>query len=345
MLILDKEQLKTFYSEKRKWQGIPGIEITKAGRIFATFYSGGATEQLGNYCVLIYSDDDGKSFSEPIAVMYFGEDHRAYDPCIWIDPLGRLWFICSVMPNHAVWASICNDPDGDLLAWSTPRIIGHDVMMNKPTVLESGEWLFPIAVWKEGITAVKDIYTTEESKRSFVYKSIDNGDTFELIGGADVPERAFDEHMILEMKDHSLMMLVRTFYGIGKSYSYDKGVTWTPGEDSGIKGPCSRFFIRRLSSGNVLLINHHNYTGRNNLTAMISRDDCKTWEGFLLLDERDQVSYPDAVEADNGYIYAIYDRERYGAKEILMAKFTERDVLAGKIVDEDSRLKVIVSKV
>jgi len=77
---------------------------------------------------------------------------------------------------------------------------------------------------------------------------------------------------------------------------------------------------------------------------MISRDDCKTWEGFLLLDCRDSVSYPDAACADNGFIYAIYDRERYNAREILMAKFTEEDVLAGKIVNKKSQLKVIVSK-
>ncbi len=161
--------------------------------------------------------------------------------------------------------------------------------------------------------------------------------------------------MVLELKDGTLMMLVRTRYGIGSSYSYDKGRTWTKGEDSGLKGPNSRFHIRRLSSGCVLLVNHYSYRGRNNLTAMISRDDCRTWEGFLLLDERDNVSYPDAVEGNNGYIYIIYDHERGAiynkdidyskhAREILMAKVTEKDILSGKIIDEGSKLKVVVSR-
>jgi hypothetical protein len=147
---------------------------------------------------------------------------------------------------------------------------------------------------------------------------------------------------------------VRTLYGTGKSYSYDKGVTWTPGEDSGLGGPCSRLHIKRLSSGSVLLINHYRYTGRNNLTAMVSRDDCKTWEGFLTLDERSSVSYPDAVQAEDGFIYAIYDHERRAkydnvdylrqSGEILMAKFTEEDIHAGKIVNPESRLKNLVSR-
>ena len=39
-------------------------------------------------------------------------------------------------------------------------------------------------------------------------------------------------------------------------------------------------------------------------------DGGKSYEGFLLLDERSDVSYPDAVEGSDGYIYIIYDRER-----------------------------------
>lgn len=42
---------------------------------------------------------------------YNGNDPRCYNPCLWIDPLGRLWFFWSVMPNHAVWAVVCDDPD------------------------------------------------------------------------------------------------------------------------------------------------------------------------------------------------------------------------------------------
>ena len=82
------------------------------------------------------------------------------------------------------------------------------------------------------------------------------GKTFERIGGADVPKRSFDEHMVLELSDGVLAMYVRANYGIGVSYSYDRGRTWTKGIDSGLGGPCSRFFIRRFPTSQILTTSH-----------------------------------------------------------------------------------------
>ena len=115
MLITDKEKLSAYESRFRVWQGIPGIEVTKGGRIFSTFYSGGTTEENENYVVLLKSDD-GKNFGEPVAVAY-DENHRCYDSCLWIDPCGRLWFTWSYAPDHAVYGVICDDPDADKLVW------------------------------------------------------------------------------------------------------------------------------------------------------------------------------------------------------------------------------------
>ena len=149
MLITDKEQLKEFSTEKRLWQGIPSIDVTSSGRIFVSFYSGEKGETIGNYCMLTYSDDNGKTFSEPIAVAY-KKGYRCFDSTLFVDPTGALWFIWSMMPEQAVYACVCTNPDADTLNWSEPKLIGHDIMMNKPTVLSTGEWLFPISVWQRG---------------------------------------------------------------------------------------------------------------------------------------------------------------------------------------------------
>ncbi len=355
MLITDKKELKKYSTPYRIWQGIPGIEVTKKGRIFSTFYSGGVTEQIGNFAALIMSDDGGETFSEPIAVAY-DDNHRCFDPCPWIDPLGRLWFFWAYCPDHSVYAAICNDPDAPELVFNEEIKLPGDVMMNKPVVLTTGEWLFPIAVWKAGIRILDSKYDSKtEDKRALVYKSIDNGKTFEKLGGSDVEGRIFDEHMVIELKDGSLAMYVRTFYGIGVSYSYDRGKTWTKGGNSGIPGPCSRFYIGRLKSGRILMVNHHNFNGRNNMTALISEDECKSWKYTLLLDERG-CSYPDVKEADDGYIYICYDQGGRGsflnsiddvykcAREIDFARITEEDIIAGKIVSPGSFLKKTVSK-
>ena len=76
MLITDSEALKKYASQNRLWQGIPSIEVTKKGRMFATLYSGGITEQNGNFSVLISSLDGGETWSEPIAAVDMGDSAR-----------------------------------------------------------------------------------------------------------------------------------------------------------------------------------------------------------------------------------------------------------------------------
>ena len=117
MLITDKNKLKEYYSEHRVWQGIPGIARTAGGRLFVCFYSGSTGESYGNYAMLVKSDD-GVNFSEPIAVAYKEGAYRCFDPVLWLDPLGRLWFIWNVMPGEEVMASICENPDSEELLWS-----------------------------------------------------------------------------------------------------------------------------------------------------------------------------------------------------------------------------------
>ena len=351
MIISDAEQLKEYEPGGRVWQGIPSFERTKNGRCFSVFYTGETGEMNGNYCTLAVSDD-GENWRDPVIVTYAGKDRRCYDPNVWIDPLGRLWLIWSVMPDLAVYAAICDHPDADELVFGEERRIGTGVMLNKPTVLSSGEWMFPIAVWKESVISPYDAQKIKVPRLAFVARTVDEGKTFTRLGGVDMPDRCFDEHMIVELKDGRLAMFVRTYYGIGVSYSFDGGFTWSDGKDTGILSPNSRFFVRTLKSGNVLLVTNDSRR-REKMTAFVSTDDCKTWQGGLLLDKRDLVSYPDGVESD-GCIYITYDCERGNprtleatqkeAREILYARFTEADALAGKNVSGKCEFKKIISK-
>ncbi|HOJ30723.1 MAG TPA: sialidase family protein [bacterium] len=335
---------RKYRRENRKWQGIPGITMTSDGTLWAVWYSGGDGEGPENYVLVVNSKDKGINWSEPIIVIDPPDDIRAFDPCLWTDPYGKLWLFWAMSKNWwdgkaGVWA-ITGEQVGDGCVWSKPRRIADGIMMNKPAVLSTGEWLFPIAVWN------REPFLPEMDNLRFsnVYISKDNGKTITFLGSADVPERMCDEHMIVELKTGVLRMLVRTSYGIGESFSYDRGKTWIKGCSSNIAGPGSRFHIRRLNSGNLLLINHYGFSEKNrsHLTAMLSEDDGKTWPYKLLLDERDKVSYPDAIETKNGEIFIIYDYDRYGKKEILMAVVTEQDIKAGEIITPDSKLKMPV---
>lgn len=348
--IMDRPQVivqpgPEYASATRLFQGIPSMERAPGGRLWATWYGGrGDGEDEKNYIVLVTSGDDGASWSEEVLVVDPDGDGpvRAFDPNIWLDPAGRLWLFWAQAEGHdasvgGVWAVTTDTPDKPDAAWSVPRRLTDGVMMCKPLVLGDGTWALPASTWRD----------TDNSARMIV--STDKGETWTLRGGCNVPreERAFDEHMFIEKKDGRLWLLARTKYGIGESFSEDGGATWPEMKSSPIAHTSARFFIRRLASGSLLLVKHgpiDQKTGRSHLTAFLSEDDGATWPYSLLLDEREGVSYPDGVQAPDGRMYIIYDFDRTGARQILMAVFTEDDLRAGKVLSDETRLRVLVNE-
>lgn len=335
-----------YASSARKWQGIPSIERAQNGRLWAVWYTGGEGEGPDNHVVLVTSNDDGDIWSEPRVVISPPGKVRAYDPTIWHDPLGRLWVFWAQSYQWfdgrcGVWTMVSENSGAENPTWGSPKRLANGIMINKPTVLKNGDWLLPAAVWESRQPKLPEL--TNE-RFSNVVASTDQGKTWQLRGSADIPDRTFDEHTIVELQDGTLWLLARTRFGIGESFSIDQGVSWSPGQPASIAGPNSRFFLRRLRSGRLLLVNHYKFIGRSHLTARLSEDEGKSWFGGLLIDERHNVAYPDGVEAEDGRIFVIYDHERYMEKEILLAIFREEDVIEEKLVSEDCRLKQLVNQ-
>ena len=345
----------------RTWQGIPGLECTAKGRLFFTWFTGGEKEPKSeNMALLCYSDDDGKTHS-PLQVLgpYFSDGTRAYDPVPWIDPKGRLWYIFNrgnKAAKHGVYARICENPDAPKPVFGPEFNIELGVpyafRINKPTVLSTGEWILPVTYLNEPFYGWSASRTSKEQHLHGVGISTDEGKTWKLHGAVESPPWAL-ESMVTELKDGRLWMLIRTNSGyLYQSFSSDKGVTWSQGEPSIITTPGSRFFIRRLSSGNLLLVNHYKFGPlgdngkgiRSHLTAQISTDDGKSWNDGLLLDERKNVSYPDGVQDRDGLIWITYDRDRKGSGDILMATFREEDVVRGENVSGAVVLRHVINR-
>jgi len=328
----------------RLWQGCPTIAVTKGGKLFAGWYSGGSREpSLLNYNLLVESKDGGLTWSTPLLVQEGrpNDNIQVLDIQLWMDPLARLW-ICWQQrdwktrldkPNHlSSWAVVCENPDADTLSFSAPKYIGDGFLRCQPTVLSDGRWLFCAYNWLHGDYAY--------------YETCDNGTSFHPChAGKRLGKATFDETMILERHDGSLWMLARTI-GVGKlaeTTSVDGGKTWTDAIQSTIPTPSTRFFLKRLKSGRVLLVNNNSSTARNNMTAFLSEDDGITWSHSLLLDSRD-TSYPDVAEDNDGTLYIVWDRGRTTFKEILITRICEADIIAGKTVNYASFQCHIISK-
>ncbi|MDR1599105.1 MAG: glycoside hydrolase [Oscillospiraceae bacterium] len=344
--------------ETRMWQGCPTIARTRGGIVWAGWYTGGVREPDENNCNLLFRISDIRQpfhdapfiaiNSAPAACL------RAMDIQLWVDTLGRLWVFWTQTRDSAAkdtlgrnllytdrifgtFAIICGDPDAEHPVFSTPRRLCDGFLRCRPTVLQSGRWIMCPYDW---------ISSDRTQGRLAYCLSDDQGENWvRRYGPARLGETIFDEQMVAQLLDGRLWMLARTRAGeLGECFSADDGLTWTESAPSGIANPSSRFWIDRLHSGRLLLVNHFGFTGRSHMTALLSEDDGKTWPYRLLLDARSGVSYPDAFEAPDGLVTVLYDCGRTKEKEICLAQFREADILAGHVVSQDTVLGRVLSK-
>ena len=339
---------------------IIGIDRTPKGRIWAAWVGNG--DSPNGFFLLATSDDGGAKWSKPRVVIDPTDppnspQRRALVGNLWTDPLGRLWCFFDQSLGYfdgrcGDWYIRCDNPDAEEPTWTKPVRFADGCTLNKPTVLSNGDWLLPVSLWTRdriGPAILKDSHKDLDPIRmANVFASTDQGKTWTRRGGVAFPETDFDEHMIVERKDGSLWMLARTKKGISESVSTDHGKTWSEPKPSTIQNPSARFFIRRLASGKLLLVKNGpidvRLPRRSSMTAFLSNDDGKTWGNGLLLDDRAQVSYPDGFQAPDGQIFLSYDWNRHTDAEILLAKFREDDIEAGKFTTPGAKSRILVNK-
>ena len=312
-----------FHDKGRPGAMIIGMDCSPKGRIWGCWT--GTGDKKDGYFILAMSDDGGVKWSKPRLVVGARTKpeqklHGALVGNLWTDPKGRLWLFFDQQlgdPQGRItnWFIRCDNPDATDPKWSEPVRFAEGCTLNKPTVLKNGYWLLPVSDWQK--------------KTARVYASNDEGASWNERGSLKFPDWEFDEHMVVELRDGRLWMLARTKGNPHESFSDDNGKTWSEPKPSAIVNLNARFFLRRLASGNLLLVKNGPIDARlprrSSLTAFLSTDDGKTWPKSLLLDDRAEVSYPDGFQAPEGGIHILYDWNRHTDAEILHVAFTEAD--------------------
>ena len=345
-LYYPEEPEPCFHKKNRRWQSAATVAKVRSGRLFVAYSGGGVDEGPSNYNCISYSDDDGLTWKNDYLIIDHPEIVRMHEPILWVAPDGTLWHFWAQSYVYwdgrgGVWASRCLDPDTALPQWSRPERLADGVMACKPIVRSDGAWLYPISIWHNFVTR---FHSFPELEKSNVYISVDGGHTLQYLGGVRHPDTTFDENCICERADKSLLMLMRISDGIAYSESFDGGKTWTEAARYCVPSPSARMYLGKFNDGTFFLIHHHNFVGRDHMSVLLSEDEGRSYTSFLLLDERSSVAYPDAFVDETGKVYAVYDRERYGDKEIHLAVFRKEDVLAGRCVTPGARIKGIVCK-
>ena len=335
-----------------------GVARTPKGRLWAVWVGG--EDGAKSFVVGCWSDDGGRTWTDTRLVV---DSHRTFSDwdlmrvniChqianVWCSPDGRLRFFvyqsAGIFSGRGgTWEFVCDNPDDAQPRWSAPRYMFPGAFHNKPIVMRDGTWLYFNDFEPYGRENFPEL---EPFMGCGVYATRDGG-VLERRGFTR-PEGTWHwaEHMALERNDGTLWMMLRTGKGLMESFSKDKGFTWTsPAPPRLIKACISRFSFMRLASGRFLFVKNGTAVNvapasREKLSAYISEDEGETWKGPLVLDDRNDVSYPDAFQFPDGAIGLTYDRNRSSDAEILFARFTEEDVLAGEIRSKGSFLRSVV---
>lgn len=334
----------------RAWQGVPSLALTRGGRLFAGFMSGGIYEPDPRNCgILLFSDDGGDHWSAPVLALNGlpRERKRNTDIELWVDPDGKLHlFWCEApypeglpMPDYQqkmdmendseyhrlegenrTMEAVCADPDAEELVFSAPRVLFPGILRNRPFVSANGTWLYPVF-----LTPPRGYYE--------FYRSEDRGGTFAPVRcEGRALTRNFDEPVFYQADEKTVAVLLRQRDPVFvRALSRDDGKTWSRPEvlcAAASQRPCAM----NLADGRRLLITSLDPGKRNGLRLWLSEDGM-SFETAFSLDTRERVSYPEAVQAADGSLFVVWDRERnnkirknvaagisQAAKEILFAR-------------------------
>lgn len=358
-------------SEKyRAWQGCPTLASTRKGRLFAGWYTGGEYEPcILNYNVLVKSDDGGEHWSAPLLTIGTdeGKKQRKIDIQLWMSPENHLWVMWTVSPYYDTsrpasvrgylegerWdyhrefpcteVMVCKHPDADELVWEEPRYLCDGFTRCQPIQTHSGRIIVP---------------AYDYGGEAYTFRiSDDGGQTFTTARAEGKPDTAvYDELTLCEEAPGYVWFLARTNRGVYlRGESHDNGETWSRAEKYE-DAPSTRCYIGKLQNGMTVYVRNVDNVRRAGFKIGLSQDGGKTFPHQLVIDDRENVSYPDVVQDEGGNIYVIYDRERDNrhhldrdtwisgaAKEILLCHVTAEDILSGK-PGEKAMLQKIISK-
>ena len=331
---------------ERQHELVPSIAASTDGdTLYIAWYSGGSGEGPGNFVTVAVSDDGGKTWHKDALVVCPKDSAvRFFDPVLWRDGKGTILLNYAVCMYGRHWDcrggvnEMCIKWTGTEMEYTEPVVVSYGVMMNKPLEIpEKRSVLYPVSVWNLGKDFTADsLYIGDGTYIGLSRNRHGRHETSRLRPYSKIEplpraSRTFDEHNLVQIEGPHLMAIVRGRYGMYVSHSYDYGKTWKSLKPFVSAGPTtsSRVSLTRLESGNILLVMNAS-TKRNNMTAFLSYDGGMTWSRSVLLDGREQVSYPDVSQSSDGMIHVTFDRDRKGAKEIWYLRLTENDIRNGK---------------
>ncbi len=269
----------------------------------------------------VHSTDGGRSWTEQPEIIFHHEGHgNLMSLSLLRLRNGRL--AATVLRKRFIEEKFCDcrpmiafsDDEGaswSKLQYCTPipgyHVVNHDRLIQ----LKSGRLMLPAALhrWQDDDNCGVSMRATV-----YIFYSDDDGANWHEAPGWVLPPQesgtGLQEPGLVELNDGTLMAWFRTDLGCQyKAFSHDGGMTWSHAVAAReFPAPPSPLSMKRAPGGELIAI-WNDYTprwavaprdgswGRTPLVLAVSRNEGKSWENHMLLEDR----------ADHGYCYtAMY---------------------------------------
>src|SRR5262245_2837900 len=268
----------------------------KDGRIlfaYTEYYGGQSEDHSPAKIVGTYTADQGRTWSPPFPLLENIAQENVMSVTLLRLSSGEIAFFYLHKNSSSDLKAYLKLSRDEARTWGKPICVteapGYHVMNNDRVIqLKSGRLLAPIAFSPD--------FRKLDHWISFCYYSDDLGKSWKKSHSEiDLPKRGAMEPGLVELRDGSVMMIIRTQMGsIYKSYSKDDGVTWAAPESLGLVAPVSPATIARIPrTGDLLIVWNNAPDKRTPLTTAISKDEGETWEHLqnLETDQRFEYAY------------------------------------------------------
>ena len=315
------------------YQAFPDSCRLQNGDILSVFYAGydhisypNDEYPKGGRICLTRSSDEGRTWSEPVAIYDDERDNR--DP--HIAQLSNGTVICSFFSlqrsdnaqgYECSNAQLIRSFDGG----ETWEQKGEQIQTNIPNWVCSA----PVRELPDGTCLLPIYHHGEDGAYGGVIRSHDFGVTWsrEITIGQDSGLLLPAESDVILLQDGTLYAALRGDQGKRMHFaiSPDLGLTWSEVKDIGFEAHAPHF--NRLKSGEILMVCRGINPDRTIVkTALyVSRDECKSWLGPYTIDDVTG-AYPSTIELEDGSILAIYYEEGAGSGVRARRFFLPQDI-------------------
>lgn len=277
-----------------------------------------ANPNITERCVAKYSSDDGRTWTDPVALFEFPKGTGAYiGPNIslvdrdGVIHLFGLHFFGYDLQNYENWEAykcyayhVMSADGGKTWTQAQHCEIGYPYTGSTNSVIQTktGRIVLPVSYYSKRKTGRFVCICSLSDDGGKTWRP-SKGECVVDTGGTGLESGAC-EPVCIQLKDGRIVMMIRTQGGYQyEAYSSDDGNTWAqPVPSRFVSGNSPGSFLR-LRDGRIVFV-WNNSPGRDMMAATISDDEGRTWKGYR------QVSgagcYPILNESADGTIIVHY---------------------------------------